>query len=368
MIRLDQFRVGVSLFAFAPLFLNGSIAFAMGAKLAGFELKGHSLELAKVGRFQEAIWMGESSGVPSDKVLGLKKYLRGILDHDSTFKVTQPKLDGVSAKVVLEYPNGVRAIFKHDGGTKLVSRTQVAHDPSKMDVYAADANSEVAASLLDEMLNLNVVPVTVLKNLDLPSGKGLIGSLQVMVSGAEGGKDPYTNTEFFDVSASPPWAVGKRSLLNMMIFDYLSGNSDRHHANWLYVADIQQVVAIDHGLAFRGSEGGCSFNDQIYSHFGIGFSSCDEFREQFVAKVRAKDKIPAGTPVPEDKVQALAGAYLDERLFRADLTKLSPETRAAILAVTPEQVEEVLAPYVRPTYFPRLMSRVVELQRILNKK
>jgi hypothetical protein len=91
--------------------------------------------------------------------------------------------------------------------------------------------NELAAYLLDQRLDFQIVPMTVLRTID-----GKKGSLQYFVN-----------------DAVPAHLAEKpRKKVELKILDLLIDNEDRHAGNWLFYefGGIQKMVAIDHNLSF----------------------------------------------------------------------------------------------------------------------
>jgi len=95
-----------------------------------------------------------------------------------------------------------------------------------------DSRHEVAAYRVDRLLELGLVPATVMKEF-----QGVKGSLQFFI---EGTRDPYT--------------AGATISQNMKFLDLLIANTDRSAENFLVLKDGRQL-AIDHDLAFRTLDG-----------------------------------------------------------------------------------------------------------------
>lgn len=83
---------------------------------------------------------------------------------------------------------------------------------------------ERAAYIVDKMLNLNLVPTTVLR-----IHNGNVASAQRFIAG--------TRPEYSDVK--PP---------KLNLFDFIIGNGDRHPGNWIITRD--KVWAIDNAYSF----------------------------------------------------------------------------------------------------------------------
>lgn len=102
---------------------------------------------------------------------------------------------------------------------------------------------ELAAYRLDRKLNLDLVPVTVLRELD-----GQRGSLQSWVEGAvdQEAASAYELELFGSNETSRQLARGK-------VFDALIGNPDRKPDDILRLVDRERVFLIDHSKAFSAS-------------------------------------------------------------------------------------------------------------------
>lgn len=96
-----------------------------------------------------------------------------------------------------------------------------------------DANSEIAAYTIDQLLNLNIVPMTIRR---VFPGKGA-GSIQYFV------KNTITGT----TDESIP------GYKKMKILDFIIQNEDRAEGNWLYLPSSNRIVAIDNGKSFQAT-------------------------------------------------------------------------------------------------------------------
>jgi len=98
--------------------------------------------------------------------------------------------------------------------------------------------TEVAAYRVDRMLGLDMVPPTVVREID-----GRRGSLQLWVDGCR----LYEDVDEDD----PETAAWREQMSRMLVFDALIGN-DRGPRNFM-VDDVWNVVLIDHSQAFLSS-------------------------------------------------------------------------------------------------------------------
>lgn len=99
--------------------------------------------------------------------------------------------------------------------------------------------TEIAAYQVDRMLGLDMVPPTVLREID-----GQEGSLQMWMEGFR----LYEEVEHNGADAEA-W---ERQMSHMRVFDTLIGNKDRDARNYM-VDDAWNVVLIDHSQAFSAS-------------------------------------------------------------------------------------------------------------------
>ncbi len=140
-------------------------------------------------------------------------------------------------RVVLE-KDGVRmhAAFRHFEGRRYLVDPEDGRQIPVRDSYGY----EVAAYRLSRMLGLQLVPPTVLREID-----GKPGSLQAWVENAMMEKERRSK------GLQPPdeW-LWMSWMLTMHLFDNLIGNTDRHQGN-LLIDPTWQVWLIDHTQAFR---------------------------------------------------------------------------------------------------------------------
>jgi hypothetical protein len=114
--------------------------------------------------------------------------------------------------------------------------------------------AEVAAYQLDRILELGMVPPTVVREID-----GLPGSLQLWMEGCRLYRDIQGET-------SPDPARWERQLSRMKVFDNLISNWDRSAKNFLVDADWS-IILIDHSQAFLSTRELSPNEDQLPSRF-----------------------------------------------------------------------------------------------------
>ncbi|EFO18641.2 phosphatidylinositol 3 [Loa loa] len=129
--------------------------------------------------------------------------------------------------------------------------------------------SEVAASLVDERLQLFIVPKTRIVKMTSPAFfyprrcctasdvYPKIGSYQLFVHGYKPAYDVVPGWELISGTNDPLTSIERKRFLvlfqKMCVLDYVIRNTDRTMDNWLirYIPDeILDIAAIDHGLAF----------------------------------------------------------------------------------------------------------------------
>lgn len=200
------------------LVLSALAVLVAGAPLAA-QTRADSVDaLPADGRIQEAAWAARAAGdtlradsllVRLDSILRSQPRAVAPLSMDS---------QGVSYTFRLDYGGGVAAIFKVDG--------------SDIFCRSCGADREVAVYRIDRFLGADLVPMTVPQRIPV-AGDTVWGSAMYFVR---------------DAAAAGEIGAGKPDRLRL--FDAIIGNSDRHGANWLVMAD-GGVVAIDHNRAFE---------------------------------------------------------------------------------------------------------------------
>ncbi|MBT8447543.1 MAG: metallophosphoesterase, partial [Gammaproteobacteria bacterium] len=146
--------------------------------------------------------------------------------------------DGVTEPRKLTLRQGditLNAVFKYadiDNNAKARRKKYRTTDSYKFDV---------AAYRLDRLLDLDMVPVTVLRTVNDREG-----AVALWIP------DSMTRKEIKEqnVDASPQCSISKQQEL-MYAFDYLISNDDRNLSNMLFHKGDWQLLLIDHSLAFR---------------------------------------------------------------------------------------------------------------------
>lgn len=279
-------------------------------------------ELLSKSKLQEALWQLEDMD-DQEWADSVRDTIKATL-LSSDYKIKDAShLNGATKKTILEYTNGIKAIFKQDGVDNL---------NYPIEVFAANANSEVAASELGHLLGLDVVPVTV----KLTLSNGTVGSAQYFLSDVSPGSDSMLT------QMNP-------SSLKMEVLDYISGNSDRqltipeigdtpNRHNYLILNSTSRYVAIDNGMAFRG------FSSAMETSKGIFLGHHTNGGHDYQWSESSKHSI--------DKM----------------ITELDPQTKDKILAITDEQINQTLKDYVQPGILKRVIKRIHNVKRVIENK
>lgn len=168
-------------------------------------------------RYQEAVWLLRSEGY-EDEAQRLEQWL--VQSMSSTAAVAKKKLGGGATRTYLvTLANGISGVFKPR-----------QYNPS------ANMYSEAGAYRLDRLLNLNVVPCTVLRKVHFFR---YAGSFQYFVAQAR------LASSLDEAQRIKPAA--------MLLLDFLMDNRDRYPGNYMYLASIDKMLAIDNGWGLRGN-------------------------------------------------------------------------------------------------------------------
>jgi hypothetical protein len=206
------------------------------------ELEVKTEKLLHEHKLQEAIWLLDSHLETVGKAEALKKKLRHIL-LTGHFTIVPKVLGGTNPKYFLEFDEGVKAVFKIDNAN----------------VNFVNSNSEIAAYELDDILKFGVVPMTLKRTIELKDHPG----------GTEGSVQYYLS----DMTPGQPQHVTAANFVALKIFDFIIGNIDRKHENFLLWEGENRVIAIDNGGSFQKNS--CGTLGEMKHYFSQG-SPLDE--------------------------------------------------------------------------------------------
>lgn len=155
---------------------------------------------------------------------------RHFLENAPIHSIKKNSTSSINTTLIVSFgkEGSVKGVFKPAEGELLDGRANIE--------LGTLWRNEVAASRLNDALRplgFDMVPMTVARTVD-----GQIGSLQLFVNGAR----PATRSDVLDRAVAEKFKV----------FDYITGNSDRHIGNVLVVnrEGKNLPVLIDNGLAF----------------------------------------------------------------------------------------------------------------------
>lgn len=192
------------------------------------------------GELQKAIWY-----LKDQKEDSLAAYLEQYIfkEFSNTHKIERfiPLGGGFTPSYIVSFNSGFKGVYKSDEKFKL--------KPNRKDLFAHIASGypqEIAASLLDRMLDLRKVPLTF-------SVKSIFGygSMQYFV---KNGIHAFamTQKDISERGGSGKWSTphGRSELgVDIQWFDWLIDNHDRTLDNYLYQLD-GTIILIDHGFSF----------------------------------------------------------------------------------------------------------------------
>jgi hypothetical protein len=168
-------------------------------------------------KYQEAIWLLQIYGY-SKEAACIEQWLQQYML--TARAISQKKLGGGATKTYqVTLANGIAGVFKPN-----------QFNPS------ANINSEAGAYRLDQLLNLNIVPCTVIRKVHFFKQEG---SFQYFVADAQ-----LTSSLEKEKQIKP---------VTMLLLDFLMENRDRYAGNYMYLRSLNKMVAIDNGWGFRGN-------------------------------------------------------------------------------------------------------------------
>jgi len=175
---------------------------------------------------QVVLWNEQEQG-HKNTVKKLKKTLLQILCSDLYSTNDDAHLGGAMEKTLVHFENGIQGIFKYDP--------------------IARGNLEVSAYIVDQLYELNIVPMTIYRNIN-----NCPGSLQVFINNALESKLglQLMLTAPLSFEARNSLLQSEKKFYTIAILDYLLANTDRHGGNSLILPHLSRAVAIDHSWAF----------------------------------------------------------------------------------------------------------------------
>ncbi|MCK5356604.1 MAG: hypothetical protein KAJ63_15920, partial [Methyloprofundus sp.] len=212
-------------------------------------------------KYQEAIWLLQIYGY-SKEAAYLEQWLQ---QYMSTASAISKKVlgGGATNTYLVTLANGIAGVFKPK-----------QFNPS------ANLNSEAGAYKLDQLLNLNIVPCTVIRKVHFFKQEG---SFQYFVADAQ-----LVSSLEKEKQIKP---------VTLLLLDFLMENRDRYAGNYVYLGALNKMVAIDNGWGLRGNgiveiiKGFCIDRRTWKQRWGqIYFSPTLEFDQNHYFKLRDLEK------------------------------------------------------------------------------
>lgn len=191
------------------------------------------LELLLQQKYQRVIWLLRDLGFDK-KANSLENMIIDKLFIEKDKKEVK-NLD-------LGFSDTFRVFF--EGGVSVIYKPKITFLNSPLKSFTSHYKREVAAFIVDRLLNLNMVPLTFVSKFR----NNQLGSSQYFVKDAYRARDmneyDRKKPRKFD---SPKGRITKSK--HMLLFDWLIDNRDRNIDNYMLL-DTGKVVLIDHGLSF----------------------------------------------------------------------------------------------------------------------
>ncbi len=239
-------------------------------------------------QYQEAIWLLLKYGY-SKQAASYEKWLHHYMATASV-KSNQVLGGGATKTYLLTLTNGIAGVFKPK-----------QFNPS------ANINSEVGAYQLNQLLNLNIVPCTVIRKVDFFKQPG---SFQYFLADAK--------------LASQLEKLQQIKPISMLLLDFLMENRDRYAGNYMYLESLNKMVAIDNGWGLRGKglvetiKGFCIDRRVWRERWGqIVFPPHAEFDQSYYIKLRDLEK-----PILLEIFTSIIGTVATNKLLERQLKVL----------------------------------------------
>lgn len=168
-------------------------------------------------KYQEAIWLLHIYG-HANVAAAIEQWLQQYMLTATaiSYKVLAR---GATKTYLVTLTNGISGVFKPE-----------QFNPS------ANLHSEAGAYRLDQLLNLNIVPCTIIRKVPFFNKQG---SFQYYLADAE-------------LASSLDKAMQVKPV-TMLLLDFLMENRDRYAGNYMYLESLNKMVAIDNGWGLRGN-------------------------------------------------------------------------------------------------------------------
>lgn len=192
---------------------------------------------------------------------------------------------GCNESYIVELKDDGKGVFKPQEGESTYIRE-----------YREFFKRERAAYIVDKFLNFNLIPPTVIREID-----GKLGSVQQFIPDARMGL--YAK----EYAKKDGYLQMQDDLVRMSIMDYILYNSDRHDRN--FMVKERKVIAIDNGCCFGRSEYGMTLQRYILVTEDLDRESVKEIKQQvenLLQNAQQKELMRGFLEelLPKDEVQA----------------------------------------------------------------
>lgn len=265
-------------------------------------------QLVAQNRLQEAAWLLRQIG-DFQRAADIETKIEQELLNSPIVSV-MPFFSGrehISEAYIVTLKSGLRGFFK--------PAAEFWREKDSRNGILANPRAEVMAYTLNKELELNAVPVTVLRDV-----KNMKGSLQVFVDlktqldySYNEFQDPVFRPKYFEIY-DEPLRLRQRAL---SFFDYLTYNTDRHSGNletWSMANRLDPralpgqgfgLVAIDNGAAFQ-NQNIARGNHPPKSPWSLDVTNVKPFRRFFETLLEK---------LPPEKIQSLMQDHFEQEII-----------------------------------------------------
>jgi hypothetical protein len=249
-------------------------------------------------QLQELVWAAQNAGHPQVASL-VRDILQTLLERDSVVSM-ENSLGGSTEVYLVKFSSGIQGVFK--------PRVEDWKIKPSSDGGPANYRAEIAASKLDDLLDIRAVPLTIERQIGDQRG-----SLQVFLSDS-----PSLHVHWGRIFEF-------RRLNEIVILDILTGNIDRGAKNMLIWND--QLVAIDNGMGFGWMKAHSTFENAFYTRTAVAYDRVLNIENLvFLKKVQEKITLASlksllGDSIPVEILEQMIGR---KNKLMADFEKRFP--------------------------------------------
>ncbi len=259
-------------------------------------------------RYQEAIWLLNALDEKSS-ALEIKNALYNYMQTGEIVRI-EPLGGGSTPTQKVIFANGISGVFK--------AKVTFKKNGLFLSGYlSTNIRSEASAYIVDQLLELDLVPMTILRQVGAQ-----FGSLQYFVKGA--------------ISAENLTAQERVKPAKLLLLDYFIKNIDRSTHNYMYMPSLNKFIAIDNSWSLRNT----SMLSKIKS-YGVDKRTASEVQRQFPL-----DQVPSEAEY--QRLKNLDPAKIEEELKSI----LKPEALAKLIARRQKVLASIEEVYRKIGYIP----------------